>query len=362
MEQLVQPVQPEHKAEEKNEAENIAHTEKKTRTREKNLIALLILVIGIAAGSFFVDIVQFVRGEGFSQKALKSSGIVAFEGKTWVAYDDPQLDVMVFTDDACATCVTDDVIVWLRRVAPTIAATKVDVSTEEGMRQAEKYGIVSIPSFVFSQEAEQTNFFRQAGILFEKRDDRYVLKTAQLGIPVGQYIEIPPADDAITIGKADAPVTIVEFSDFQCPFCRTLHPIVEQALEQFKDDVRYVYKNFPLPEHQKAEAAALAAECAGEQARFLDYANILFSRQDDWSKQPERERFLSYARELRINTDQFAQCMDGKKYQSRIDAHRAEAERYGFLGTPVLFVNNQFFNGIITFEQLKKAIDDERAQ
>src|SRR3989344_960392 len=355
-----QQTQQGHSAEEQVIVDSVA--QKESHTKEKNLVALLILVVGIAVGSFFVDIAQFIRGEGFSQKALKSSGIVSFDNKTWVAYDDPQLDVMVFTDDACVTCVTDDVIVWLRRVAPTIAATKMDVSTEEGMRQAKKYGIVSIPSFVFSQQAEQTNFFRQAGILFEKRDDRYMLKTAQLGIPVGRYVQIPSADDAIAIGKADAPVTIVEFSDFQCPFCRTLHPIVEQALEQFNEDVHYIYKNFPLAEHPKAQPAALAAECAGEQARFFDYANILFSRQDDWTKQSERERFLSYARELKLNADQFTQCLDGKKYQDRIDKQSAEAEQYGFLGTPALFINDQFFNGVVTFEQIRAAIEEERAQ
>lgn len=340
----------------------VYNAQRKSQKKIKNLIAIIVLLTGALIGSFFLDFAQMVRGEGFSQKALRDAKVVEYVDQTWVAYDDPKVTVRVFTADDCMSCVTDEVLVWLRRIVPTMEATEEDINDADLKIEAEEYGIKHIPAFVFSREIADTDFFRQAEILFEKNGDEYILKTAQLGVPVGEYIASPTIGDAITVGEKSAPITIIEYSDFECPFCKVLHPVVEEALKEYGDKINYVYKHLPLPDNERAIPAAIAAECAHEQGKFLPYANILFSRQVQWSKQKTDFSFHSYARELGLDRVEFAACLKEEKHTEKIVNERDEAIEYGLTGTPTLFVNDEFSGGVITYEVLKEMIDAELSQ
>jgi len=326
----------------------------------KNAYGIIIILIGLLAGSVFVDVAQLLSGQGFSQKALNASDVFEVGGKTWVAYTDPIVPVQVITDESCEECNPDQALVFLRRYVPTMLAKNVQFDSIEGKRLAESLGIKTLPAFIFGDAVEQTLFYVQAQPLFERKDAAYVLNTAQIGIPVGKYMSLPSVNEkTASFGDKNAKVHIIEFSDFQCPYCRLMQPAVEKILKEYGDTIRYSYKHLPLDFHPQANNAALASECAHEQGKFLQYGNVLFSRQDDWSKTEGTEKFKYYASQLRLNTRQFGQCLDSKKYQDKIDADRKEATDFGISGTPSSFVNEQFLGGAVDYDTLKKMIEEE---
>lgn len=341
--------------------------DRKTRDARKikNLIALAVLLGGLFLGSVFIDIVQLIRGSGFSQQALSKMDIFELGGKTWVAYSEPVVKVQVVGDETCPECAPEEVLVWLRRVMPTILTEKIEANSDAGRAFISQRDIKAIPAFVFSSEVEKTEFFQQAQILFNKKDDKYFLNILELGVPIGKYLETPKAEENdIKIGSAEAKVKIVEFSDFQCPYCKAFHTTtLKKALSDYGDKILYVFKNLPLDFHPQAENAALAAECANEQGKFMIYADKLFNGQDIWGKTEGTQNFKTYAQQIAgMNIAQFNQCLDDKKYQDKINQDKEEAASFGISGTPAVFVNNEFINGAIDYETLKADIDAELAK
>lgn len=351
--------------EEIDSVDEIMGSSSEDQKQHKNLVALAILLVGLFVGSLFVDVAQLLSRSGFSPKALEAANVVEAAGKTWVAYEDPKVEVQVITDSTCGdACDPSQAIVWMRRALPTLEAVRVDYNDEAGKALVEKAGVVSLPAFVFSKEVDGTDFYAQAEPLFAKNDDgSYLLDTNQLGIPAGKFLSLPTiGDQDVQKGPQDAKVTIVEFSDFQCPYCKAFQPILNQALDQYKDKVRFSYKHMPLPFHPQAENAALAAECANEQGKFFAYSDALFAKQDEWGKTQGTQKFKEYAQKMSLKSAQFNQCLDDKKYLDKVTADAEEAKRFGVNGTPGTFVNGQFINGLTTLDQIKKAIDSELAK
>ncbi len=326
----------------------------------KNLISAVILISGLFVGSLFVDISQLLSGGGFSLKSLSKAEIFESNGKTWVAYGDPLVSVKVVTDEQCEKCNPAEPLVWLRRVAPTISAQKVEFNSQEGQSLIEKFGIKTLPAFIFSQSIDQTEFFAQAQTLFVAKDGQFELKTQELGLAPGRYLELPQIKEGDAVfGKQDSNVKMVVFSDFQCPYCKLFHQTLRQTMKTYGDRVAFGFKHLPLSFHAQAEPAALAAECANEQGKFWEYGDKLFAMQAEWSAVTGTQKFKDYARVMGLKTAEFNQCLDSKKYQDKIDASKAEAAGFGISGTPAFFVNSQFNNGVATAEQLKVILDQE---
>ncbi len=149
-------------------------------------------------------------------------------------------------------------------------------------------------------------------------------------------------------GAKDAVVTIVEYSDFQCPACGAMYPIVEETVKRYPDRVRVVYKNFPLTRiHKHAYDAALAGECAFKQGRFWEFHDILFQNQKDWSSNSDsRERFLAYAEEAGLNRDAFKACMESKETSQEVDGDIREGKRLNINSTPTFFINGKRYVGV----------------
>lgn len=168
-----------------------------------------------------------------------------------------------------------------------------------------------------------------------------------------------PTDDDPALGKADAPITIIEFSDYQCPFCRQWHEqVFSKIKETYGDKVRLVYRDFPLYGlHPEAEAAAEAADCAGEQKDYWDYHNLLFTGNKDLGT----DTYLSYAQSLKLNTDTFKKCLDDHKYQAEVKADYDYASQLGVRSTPTFFVNGLAVVGAQPFEVFQQVIDMELA-
>lgn len=167
-------------------------------------------------------------------------------------------------------------------------------------------------------------------------------------------IDIAVTDADHIRGKKDAPVTIIEFSDFQCPYCQRYHATMQQVMSAYPDKVRWVYKHFPLESiHPFARKAAEAAECASEQGKFWEYADKLYAGQASFS-----ETFFSdLAREMKLDSNKFDECLANGKYRSVVDADYQQGLAAGVQGTPSNFVNGQELPGAVPFADVKSAID-----
>jgi protein-disulfide isomerase len=156
-------------------------------------------------------------------------------------------------------------------------------------------------------------------------------------------------------GAKDALVTIVQYSDFQCPFCGRVEPTVDQIMKEYNGKVRVVWKDLPLPFHQNAMPAAIAARAANEQGKFWPMHDKLFSNQQALDR-PSLEK---YAQELGLNMARFKAALDTKKHEAEIQADAASGNKIGANGTPAFFINGISLSGAQPFESFKAVIDQE---
>ena len=162
-------------------------------------------------------------------------------------------------------------------------------------------------------------------------------------------------DGAPTKGPETAPVTIAEFSEFQCPFCRKVDPTVKRIEEVYKGQVRIVWKHLPLSMHKNAVDAALAAEAARNQHKFWEYHDKLFANQDKL----DVESLKKYANELQLDMARFDKDRLNPDTRKKVEADMAEADALGVNMTPSFFINGRFIRGAQPFETLAKIIDVE---
>lgn len=173
------------------------------------------------------------------------------------------------------------------------------------------------------------------------------------------------ADDDPFLGEKDAPVTLIEFSDFQCPFCRKF---VEDAFPQLKKEyidtgkVKLVYRDYPLPFHTMATPAAEGGECAKEQGKFWQYHDILFQEQakkGNGTVEFTVDDLKKWAVQAGVNGNTFNQCLDSGKYKDEVAKDFADGEKAGVSGTPTTFINGTPIVGAQPFAALKTVIDEE---
>ena len=157
-------------------------------------------------------------------------------------------------------------------------------------------------------------------------------------------------------GPDGAPVTIVEYSDFQCPFCGKFEHAIRATLEKYPKQVRLVYRQLPLPSlHPFAQKAAEASLCAENQGKFWEMHDLLFAEQDKLGAEDLKEK----AKRLGLDTASFAQCLDSGTTAARVSGDVADADQLGLSSTPATFVNGRFLKGAISVEALSAIIDDE---
>jgi protein-disulfide isomerase len=168
--------------------------------------------------------------------------------------------------------------------------------------------------------------------------------------------------DAV-IGSDKAKVTIVEFSDFQCPFCRVFfNDTYSQIKKEYIDTgkVRLVFRHYPLPFHDAARPSALAAACAQEQGKFWQMHDKMFTEQAKKGTGTVAfgvSELKAWAGQIGLNTGQFNSCLDSAKYASRVDTDTADGSKFGVSGTPSFFINGELLVGAQPFAQFKTAID-----
>jgi len=185
--------------------------------------------------------------------------------------------------------------------------------------------------------------------------------------PAPAVVEGLDAGKLPPLGNLDAKVTMIEFSDFQCPFCKkyfdeAYKDVYEKYVKTGK--VKFAYRHFPLTSiHPNAQKAAEAAECANEQGKFWEFHDTLFKNQDTWAPKPAADAetdWVTYAGELGMNTSQFQSCVDTEKYKKNVDDDAAVATSQAQVeATPTFFINGTRLVGAVPFAEIQKIVDEE---
>lgn len=183
--------------------------------------------------------------------------------------------------------------------------------------------------------------------------------TSKWGFPkiLSDPVQIP-VQGAPSTGPANAPLTIVEFSDFQCPYCAAAVPQLRAIMKAYPTQIKLIFKEYPLEEHPQADLAATAAVAAQKQGKFWPMYDILFAHPDDLS----RKAILGYAKEIGLNVDKLERDMDTTEVRETVERDVQDGNKAEVPGTPTIFINGQRYNGAITFEALKPILDAELKQ
>ena len=179
-------------------------------------------------------------------------------------------------------------------------------------------------------------------------------KQAQINImlmPPSAHVDIAKA---YTHGDSNAPVVLVEFADYQCPYCQKVNPQIQQLKKEYGDNLTVIFKDFPLPMHHSSEKAAEASRCAGEQGKFWEYHDVLF-----YSKEIEVDALKEHARVLKLDGDRFDTCLDSGAEAAAVKKDLDEAKSLGLTGTPSFFVNGHFFSGVVDYAALKDIVNQQ---
>ncbi len=169
-------------------------------------------------------------------------------------------------------------------------------------------------------------------------------------------IKVSDAGRAARGGGKNAPIQIIAFSDYECPYCRLAEDTLEQVLEKYGDKIRYVLRDYPLPFHAKARDAARAARCAGDQGKFWDYSDALWK-----SEGLDKEQLDALADKLELDRKKFDGCLASDKHNAGVDEDLAAGAEVGVNGTPAFFVNGRMLSGAQPMENFVTLIDEELA-
>ncbi|QPC83107.1 DsbA family protein [Phototrophicus methaneseepsis] len=193
-----------------------------------------------------------------------------------------------------------------------------------------------------------------------------VLSSIMDGVRGGQPQPVEPgagprsdvsADDDPGIGSPDAPIVMIEFSDFQCPYCgRFATTTLDPILETYGDYIYFVYRDFPILGPESTNAA-IAAQCADEQEQFWAFHDLLFDNQQNLN----RATYLDFAGQLNLDIDTFTGCLDNETYLEEVQQDAATAQQLGATGTPTFFINGRYVSGAQPFDFFARIIEEELA-
>lgn len=221
----------------------------------------------------------------------------------------------------------------------------------------------SIDAGHFSPAPTQAHAFDNANALSQRRQALLASLRRQtsvhLSLPrITEPVLAVSTDDDPSVGPASAPVTIVEFSDFQCPFCKQSAQVVKQLLRTYGQRVRFVYRDYPAPNHRHAKHAAEAAQCAAAQGKFWAYHDLLF----EYQKPGAGWDFYGLAQEASLDVDVFSRCLDTHQYASEVESDFRDALNLGVMNTPTFFVNGRPLIGARSFNEFQTLIDQALAE
>lgn len=219
---------------------------------------------------------------------------------------------------------------------------------------------LGIPGSKQPYEVMRPQILRSIRALEEKQyADDYIKKLRQK-TPVTVALFPPHQDVAVgntpVMGASDAAVTVIEFADYQCPYCRQEEPTMKKMRDEFKDKVKYSYRDFPLPMHQYARKAAEASRCAGEQGQYWAYHDKLFSNGEQDLAVPGLK---ATARALKLDGDKFDKCLDSGAETAAVEKDFEQGKDLGITGTPTMYVNGYVISGAASADVLRQLIQGQ---
>ena len=333
------------------------------KTKKKVNPNVFLVIIGIAlgvlvAGSFGIN---FSQNNNCARVLGETTDIFEENGITWVAFDDPIVNVTVISDKNCDSCNYDNTVEILKtNLVQTLKVNEVEFDSSEGKQLISSFEIKSVPAFVFDSKITETKNYEQAAQVFIEKDGQYFLDSVKVGLPVGRNLESIEIDENDAFkGPVDAKVTIIEFSEFQCPYCKKGKEIMDEIIKIYGEQVKLVFKHFPLISiHPEAQKAAEATECAGDQGKFWEMHDWMFDNQQGLAV----DGLKTAAANLGMSSSEFNSCLDSGKYEEKVKNDSEEAKGLGLGGAPAFFINDQLISGAQPIEKFRGVIDKALAK
>lgn len=266
--------------------------------------------------------------------------------------------LIVVTDSTCTECETKDVIEVSKQLFGNITVLVYDYASEKEAKDlVEKTGTQVIPIYLFSSDVkENPNYAKVSQAMVDLGD---ILMINPAATPGGKLLK--DISESPIKGDLNAPVRIIEWSDFECPYCAKFYSEgYQQILTEYVDKglVSIEFRHFPLQFHNNAMNAAMASECAFEQGKFWEYHDKLYEN----IKALSIVDLKQYAVDLSLDTTKFNVCIDSQKYKEKVETDMQYGSIKGVSGTPGFLIGNQVVAGALPFEQFKIVIDAELAK
>jgi protein-disulfide isomerase len=217
-------------------------------------------------------------------------------------------------------------------------------------------------SFLLGMLTNKVLYLQEANKTLQKTQTLGATNTAPTPFPLVKDLQ---QGHLPLLGNKNAKVLVVEFSDFQCPFCEKYFTETHKQLKEAYIDtnkIAFAYRHYPLTSHNLAQMAGEASECANEQNKFWEYHDLLFNKQETWSQlttETAPATFTEYAGELELNTEQFQNCLTTGKDKQLVISDMEDGNKAQVDGTPTFFVNGKRIIGAVPFSELQKAIEEE---
>lgn len=342
-----------------------------------------------AAVALAIIIVVLVGVIGYFAYTSSSDDVTVVENDTQVVVPEGAVSLLVVEDPSCVNCQVDLFSEQVKaNLISDLVTSKVSYESSEGAEIVSQLNVNQVPVYLFSENIDQREDWEEqlagAFVKVEVAGNSYYLLNPQF-IPNKVMIEdVVITDNAVILGDVNAPVTVFEFTDFECPFCAiaegnvdlvaqfsaqnpTYVPPMPKILAEYVDSgkVKVVFYNFPIASlHPDSRIVHNAGLCANEQGEFEEYSRMIWDDRSEWtSATVDRiETLKSYAGDLNLDQVQFDACLDAKKYDAQIDEELALGQSYGVSGTPAFFVGRSFISGAQDYAVFEDLIEAELAK
>lgn len=299
----------------------------------------------------------------------------------------PTITLTIIEDPTCASCQVDVFAQEVKdNLIPELEVEKIDASSQEGQAILAELNLIQVPAYIFSKNIdERSDWATQLASAFIAisidGENQYLLNPSY--VPTKVLVSEPVVlEGSVVVGDPNAPVTIIEFSDYECPYCAIAEgnpelvaqfaaqspgyvPPMPSVYEEYVETgkVKVVFNNMPLESlHPEVMPVHLAAMCANEQGEWKAFHDKVFTDRSDWTASSDYSvKMKEYAVELGLDSTQFNECLDSEKYLSQIQQELALGQQYGVSGTPAFFVGKTFLSGAQDYSTFKAAIEAELA-
>ncbi len=302
----------------------------------------------------------------------KKSEFAVYGGKTWIPIEGSPVEVIALTNSSCKACDINGPINALRQnITPALLVRTVESDSEEGKKLIDEFNLKSIPQFILADGITNLNtrdgkkFVEASKNILIKKDNRYLLDGAKVGFKVGEFIETPSfanLDSEPVQGKGGK-VQVVEFTDYQCPYCKRLHDNNKELIAKLikEGKIEYIVKDFPLGFHKESVSAHKAANCVlreGTNDNYWKMNGLIFDNNKAWSNtgiENATKYFIGLA-DKDLDLD-IMDCMADKTLDKEIADDMIEGQKYGVSGTPALFIGKTVMPGAIDAATFEKAVE-----